>query len=51
MAGEISASSLSELRAKLAEMRPDAEFRFALSRAAKVEVARRRGVPVAMGWT
>jgi hypothetical protein len=50
--GQIWAADLKELRAKVtAALRPDAEIRFALSRGARAEVARRRGAPVEVGWT
>jgi hypothetical protein len=48
---EVWASDLKELRTKLAAAHGGAEFRFALSRGARVEVARRRGVPIEVGWT
>jgi len=48
---EIWASDLKELRAKVAALRPEHRIVFALSRAARVEVARRRGAPVPGGWT
>jgi hypothetical protein len=49
--GEISASSLSELRARVAEMSRETKIVLSLSRGARAEVARRRGVPVPGGWT
>ena len=48
---EVHASSLSELRAKLAAVRPEQKITMHLSRAARVEVARRRGTPLPGGWT
>ena len=47
----ISASSLPELRARVAEACPEAKIVLSLSRAARVEVARRKGAPVEIGWT
>jgi hypothetical protein len=47
----ISASSLPELRARVAEACPEAKVVLSLSRAARTEVARRRGAPVQLGWT
>jgi hypothetical protein len=49
--GEVQAPSLGELRAKLAAAHGGAEFRLALCRGARVEVARRRGRPIEVGWT
>jgi hypothetical protein len=50
--GEIRASSLRELQAKIAELLPEAEIKLHLSKVARSEVAaRRRGVPRASGWT
>jgi hypothetical protein len=48
---EISASSLPELRALLAEAHGGAAVRLHLSRGARAEVLRRRsGAPVEIGW-
>jgi len=41
----ISASSLPELRARVAEACPEAKVVLSLSRAARAEIARRRGAP------
>ena len=47
----ISAGSLPELRAKVAAaVPPEQKFTLSLSRAARAEMARRRGVPVQAGW-
>jgi hypothetical protein len=48
---EISASSLPELRALLAEAHGGAAVWLHLSRRARAEVGRRRGTPIAVGWT
>jgi hypothetical protein len=50
---ELAASSLSELRALLAEAHGGAAVRLHLSKAARAELARLRngGQPVAVGWT
>jgi hypothetical protein len=47
----LSAGSLPELRARVAEACPEAKVVLSLSRAARAEVARRNGAPVEMGWT
>jgi hypothetical protein len=49
----ITAGSLHELRTKLAAACPNTKIAFALSRAARAEMARRRngGAPVQVGWT
>ena len=47
----LSASSLPELRSLVAEACPEAKVVLSLSRAARAEVARRKGVQMQMGWT
>jgi hypothetical protein len=47
----LSASSLPELRARVAEACPEAKVVLSLSRAARAEIARRKGEPVEIGWT
>jgi hypothetical protein len=50
--GEVRASSMPDLLAKLAELWPDVEFTLVLSKVARAEfAARRKGVPRAEGWT
>jgi len=50
--GEVRASSMPELLAKLAGLWPDVEFALILSKVARAEIlARRNGVPRADGWT
>jgi hypothetical protein len=50
--GEIRASSMLDLLAKLAELWPDVEFSLVLSRVARAECLRRKnGVPQAEGWS
>jgi hypothetical protein len=47
----VTAPSVPELRARLAEVCGGAAVRLRLSKVARAEVARRRGEPVAVGWT
>jgi hypothetical protein len=47
----VTAASLPELRALLAEMTEGTEVTLHLSKVARAEVARRKGTPIAVGWT
>jgi hypothetical protein len=47
----LSASTLPELRSLVAEACPEAKVVLSLSRAARAEMARRKGGPVEIGWT
>ena len=47
----LSASTLPELRSLVAEAYPEAKVVLSLSRAARAEIARRKGEPVEIGWT
>jgi hypothetical protein len=46
----LSASTLPELRSLVAEACPEAKVVLSLSRAARVEVARRKGEALQVGW-